>query len=176
MFITSQILVVISGILFGASYLTNKKNILLILNIANNIFFGAHYLFLGELTAGYSVYLTVLFYIAIYLLEKFKKERFNYIVSIVSLIALAIITWLTWANALSILPVIGIAIVYCCTILKNILLIKIFNFISCLLSTTFMLIIHSYFGVCVNIVILITAIVGIVRTILKFKVNKNSKV
>ncbi|MBQ9795719.1 MAG: YgjV family protein [Clostridia bacterium] len=165
MYILSQISVVLSDALFASTYIVKKKNILLILNVLNNFFFGIHFLLLKSITAAYSVFLTIVFLIAIYLLERFKQEKFSFIISILCSICLIVITIFTWDGALALLPVIGIFLVFVGTLFKNTLLVKCFYFISTVLNTIYMFFIHSYFGFALNLVILAIAIFGIINHI-----------
>lgn len=165
MYILSQILVVISGILFALSYLTKKKSLLLLLNVFNNLFFGCHFLLLKSFTAAYSVFLTIAFFITIYLLEKYKKEKFSFVVVIISLLILIPITVFTWGGMLSLMPTIAVLITFVGSGFKSTLTVKLFYFVSTTLNTIFMFIIHSYFGFGVNVCILIAAIIGIIKEI-----------
>ena len=163
MFVASQILAVFAGVVFALSYFAKKKNILLILSILNNIFFGTHYLLLGGFTAAYVIYLTIAFLIGIYFLEKFNKENFNFIVASLSSIFAIVITILTWQGAnLSILPLIAILFVYVGCTFKNVHVVKIFNLLSTITTTINLIMMKSYFGIAQNVIILILAVVGII--------------
>ena len=169
MYVLSQIFVVVSGILFALSYLTKKKALLLILNVFNNIFFGTHFLLLKSSTAAYSVFLTILFLIAIYFIEKYNKEKFYFIVTIFCSLVLIIISIITWDGPLSLMPTISVLLTFVGSALKHTLTVKLFYFVSTVLNTIFMFIIASYFGFGVNIAILITAVFGIVKEIITIK-------
>lgn len=172
MFILSQIFVVISGILFAISYLTKRKGLLLVINVFNNLFFGLHFLLLNSFTAAYSVFLTLIFLVVIYIFEKTNKEKFNYLIATIFSIILIPISIFTWNGALSLMPAIAIFITFVGTVLKNTLTVKLFYFTSTILNTIYMFIIHSYFGFGVNILILITAIIGIIQQFKQQKTNK----
>ena len=126
MYILSQIFVVISGIFFAATYLTKRKSLLLILNVTNNVFFGCHFLLLKSFTAAYSVFLTIAFLIAVYLLEKFKKEKFSFVCVIVASIILTIITVFTWDGILSLMPTIAVLSTFIGSAFKHTLTVKSF--------------------------------------------------
>lgn len=177
MYILSQVFVVISGILFALSYLTKKKSLLLILNVVNNLFFGCHFLLLKSFTAAYSVFLIIVFLIAVYVMEKYKKEKFSFIAVVITSMILIPITIFTWDGLLSLIPTIAVFLTFVGSGFKNTLTVKLFYFVSTVLNTIFMFIIHSYFGFGVNICILITALIGIIVQIKNLKnVSKDNKV
>ncbi len=165
MFILSQIFVVISCILFSISYLTKKKSLILILGISNNLFFGSHFLLLKSYTASCTVFLSIVFLIAVYFLEKAKKEKFTYLLTIAFIIALIPISIFTWEGILSLFPTFGTLIYFTGTSFHKTLVIKIFYAISNISNTIFMFLIHSYFGCISNMVIVAFGIYGIVREI-----------
>lgn len=174
MYILSQIFVVISGILFAASYLIKKKESILIINIFNNLFFSTHFLLLKSYTATITNFLTIFFLLAIYFVEKKKKGNLNFIiVSIFSLILIPI-TISTWDGIVTLLPLSASLLFFLASALKNTLAIKMVYFISTISNTIFMFIIHSYFGFGVNICILITAVVGIIKELINIKNKKLS--
>lgn len=176
MYILSQIFVVISGLFFASSYLIKKKSLILIVNVCNNVFFALHFLLLNSLTAAYSVFLTIGFMIAIYLLEKYQKEKYKIIATIIFSLILIPITYLTWDGFLSLMPTIAILITFIGSIFNNTLTVKLCYFVSTVMNSIFMFIIHSYFGFGVNLAILITAIVGIVMQIKNLRNNKNNNI
>lgn len=175
MYALSQVCIVFSEIFFGLTYLTKKKSILLTFNVINNAFFGIHFLMLRSVTAAFSVFLTILFLIAIYILEECKKEKFTFVASIICTIALIPITIFTWTSALALLSVFAILLVFVGTLFKNLVLLKLFYFASTILNTIYMFIIHSYFGFALNLVVLTVAICGIIKQI-KLEKTKQIKI
>jgi hypothetical protein len=130
-------------------------------------------LLLGGFTASLAVVLSILFLFTIYLIEKYKKEKFSFIASIVFSLLLIPITIFTWQNALSLLSVIASLLIFVGTALKNTLTVKLFYFVSTILNATYMLILHSYFGFATSLIIISVAIVGIFKEI---KTQRKQKV
>lgn len=169
LYVLSQISVVLSCLIYGASFFVRKKHLLLLCNIANNFFFGLQYLLLFQLSSALSIFLAIAFFIITYYLEKHNKSKFTPLVSIMGVLLLIVISVLFWNGPLSLLPTIATSLVFIGTIFAQTLEIKLFYLVSTFLNVSFMFIIHSYFGVACNIVIIITAIIGIIKEISKRK-------
>ena len=163
MYILSQIFIVISGILFALSYLFEKKGLILIINVFNNLFFAIHFLLLKSFTASYSVFVIAFFLIIIYFLDKYNKKHYKLLSLIIALILVIIISIFTWESALSLLPICATTFNLVGTILNKTLTVKLFYFFGTVLNTIFMFIITSYFGFGINIAILIVGAVGIIN-------------
>ena len=165
MFVLSQVFVIISGIIFAISYLFRKKEIILILNVVNNIFFAIHFLVLKSFTASYSVFVIALFSIVIYFIEKYNKEQFQLLFLIISTILICIISIFTWEGPFSLMPTCASISTLIGTVLNKTLIVKFFYLASTILNTIYLFIIHSYFGFAINIGILVIGIVGIINQI-----------
>ena len=161
MFVLSQIFIVISGILFALSYLLKKKGLILIVNFFNNVFFATHFLLLKSFTASYTIFVIAFFLVAVYYLEKHKKQKTIFLALAISLVLVLIISCFTWENILSLIPATASALTLIGSIIKKPLLVKLFYLTSTMLNTIFMFVIHSYFGFAINIGILVVAFVGI---------------
>ena len=172
MYILSQIFVIVSCVLFAMSYLTKRKSIILILGILNNLFFGAHFLLLKSYTASCTVFLTIIFLVVVYFVEKFQKEKYSFVVTIIFLLALIPISIFTWDGTISLFPTFGTIMFFTGTAFHKTLVVKIFYAISNITNTIFMFLIHSYFGCVSNLVIIAFGIYGIVREI---QIINNSK-
>lgn len=120
---------------------------------------------LKSFTAAYSVFLTILFLIVVHLLEKYKKEKYTFIASIICSAILVPISIFTWSSTLSLIPAVAILFVFIGSTLKNLVAVKLSYFISTILNTIFMFIIHSYLGFALNCLVLIIAIIGIMKQI-----------
>ena len=165
MYILSQIFAVASCGFYSATYLAKKKSLIVILNTLNKLCLGIHFLLLGGFTASLAVFLSILFLITMYFVEHFKKEKYALLISIIFSLLLIPITILTWQNAMSLFSDVATLLVFVGTAFKNTLCVKLFYFVSTILNATYMLIIHSYFGFATSLIILTTAIIGIIKEI-----------
>lgn len=173
MYILSQIFAVASCGFYSVTYLAKKKNWIVLLNTLNKLCLGIHFLLLGGFTASLAVFLSILFLITMYIIERFKKEKFSFVVSIIFSILLVPITIFTWQNAFSLFSVVASLLIFVGTAFSNTLCVKLFYLISTILNATYMLIIHSYFGFATSLIILTTAIFGIIKEIKTRKQQKS---
>ena len=172
MYILSQIFALISCGFYSATYLAKKKHLIVILNTLNKLCLSIHFLLLKGYTASLAVILSILFLITMYFVEKHKKEKFSFVVTIIFSLLLIPITILTWQNAFSLLSVIASLLVFVGTSLNNTLCVKLFYFVSTILNAIYMLIIHSYFGFATSLIIITIAIIGIVKQIITLRKEK----
>lgn len=163
MYILSQILVVVSDIAFILSMLSkNKKRVELFL-IISTILFASHYMCLNAWTGAVISIVELVFLIFMYILEIKDKTQYSKHLSILTVIitvALSIITWESW---ISILPMLAMVIYLFAMMFKNIIIVKSGTFIRLILNGIYMLLIKSYFGAGLSVLILIFTIVGIVN-------------
>ena len=72
--ILAYILVGIADLLFVASMLSKKKNLLVLFLIVSDILFASHYLCLGGLTGAVNIFVDAGYLIIIFFLERNNKE------------------------------------------------------------------------------------------------------
>ena len=149
-----------------------KKQVVLFL-ILSTIFFAAHYMCLGGWTGAVIGLVEIVYLIAIYLLEVKGKTKYNPYVSVATMIItviLSIITWNTWISAL---PMVAMVIYLAGLMFSNVIIVKTCTFIRLAMNGVYMLLLSSYFGASLSIVLLIATIIGIVNDYKSKRINKN---
>ena len=163
MFVLSQILVILSDVAFIISMLNkNKKNVVFYL-ILSTILFAAHYMCLGGWTGAAIAILELVFLIVVYILELKNITKYNVLLSVSTIIATIVLSIITWDTWISLLPMLAMTIYLATMIFKNVIIVKSGTFIRLVLNGVYMLLLHSYFGAGLTIVILIFNIIGIVN-------------
>lgn len=179
-YIISQVLVCIADLFYVISMLTKKKNSLVLFLIISDILFASHYLFLdGGLTGAATIFLDVAYLIVMWFLEKYNKTKYNLITTVIAMVLTIVLTIVTWESALSLLPMFSMLIYFTTMIFTNLVIVKSGALIRNTLNVIYMFIIASYFGAGLEIVLMISAIVGIVLNYLdskkKAQVNAENK-
>lgn len=169
-YIISQVLVCIADLFYVISMLTKKKNSLVLFLIISDILFASHYLFLdGGLTGAATIFLDVVYLIVMWFLEKYNKTKYNLITTVIAMVLTIVLTIVTWESALSLLPMFSMLIYFTTMIFTNLVIVKSGALIRNTLNVIYMFIIASYFGAGLEIVLMISAIVGIVLNYLDNK-------
>lgn len=179
-YIISQVLVCIADLFYVISMLTKKKNSLVLFLIISDILFASHYLFLdGGLTGAATIFLDVVYLIVMWFLEKYNKTKYNLITTVIAMVLTIVLTIVTWESALSLLPMFSMLIYFTTMIFTNLVIVKSGALIRNTLNVIYMFIIASYFGAGLEIVLMISAIVGIVLNYLdskkKAQINAENK-
>lgn len=160
MYIASQILVVIADMFYVISmFAKNKKNLLLYL-ILSDLLFGAHYFLLKAFTGGYILLVDIAFLILTYIFNQKKNNKAIIITGSISAVLSIIIGVFTWAGAISLLPMIGMTIYFVGFCVDKLVVNKISCSVRNLCNVIYMLILASYVGASLEIVLMISAIVG----------------
>ncbi len=160
MYIASQILVVIADIFYVISmFAKNKKNLLLYL-ILSDLLFGAHYFLLKAFTGGYILLVDIAFLILTYIFNQKKNNKAIIITGSISAVLSIIIGVFTWAGAISLLPMIGMTIYFVGFCVDKLVVNKISCSVRNLCNVIYMLILASYVGASLEIVLMVSAIVG----------------
>lgn len=160
MYIASQILVVIADIFYVISmFAKNKKNLLLYL-ILSDLLFGAHYFLLKAFTGGYILLVDIAFLILTYIFNQKKNNKAIIITGSISAVLSIIIGVFTWAGAISLLPLIGMTIYFVGFCVDKLVVNKISCSVRNLCNVIYMLILASYVGASLEIVLMVSAIVG----------------
>lgn len=92
MYILSQILVVLSDLIFIISMLNKKKKNIVFFLIVSNILFAAHYLCLHSFIGAGIECIEIVFLISLNLLEKKDKSQYNIYLSIITIIVTIIVS------------------------------------------------------------------------------------
>jgi hypothetical protein len=163
MYILSQVLIGISDIFLILSMLSGKKYRVIVFLILSTIFFANHYICLKGWTGASLAGIEIIFLIIIYLLETKGKEKYNIYLSISTIIVSVILSIITWAGWISLLPMVAMIIYLLGMIFTNLVIVKTGTFIRLILNATYMLLLKSYLGAGLTIVILIFTIIGIVN-------------
>ena len=163
MYILSQVLVGISDLFLILSMLSGKKKRVVIFLILSTIFFASHYICLNGWTGASLAGIEIIFLIIMYLLETKGKEKYNIYLSICTIILSIILSIVTWAGWISLLPMFAMVIYLLGMIFTNLVIVKTGTFIRLILNATYMLLLKSYLGAGLSIVILIFTIIGIVK-------------
>lgn len=160
MYIASQILVVIADMFYVISmFAKNKKNLLLHL-ILSDLLFGAHYFLLKAFTGGYILLVDIAFLILTYIFNQKKNNKAIIITGSISAVLSIIIGVFTWAGAISLLPMIGMTIYFVGFCVDKLVVNKISCSVRNLCNVIYMLILASYVGASLEIVLMVSAIVG----------------
>lgn len=182
LFIISQILVCIADVFYVISMLTKKKISLVMFLLISDVLFACHYLLLpGGLTGAATIFIDVVYLIVMFLLEKYNKTKYNLLTTILTIIITIIASVLTWESVISLLPMFSMLVYLTTMIFTNIIICKSGALIRNVLNIIYMFLILSYFGASLEIVLMISAIVGIIintkkktnAEINKAKENKN---
>ena len=122
--ILAYILVGIADLLFVASMLSKKKNLLVLFLIVSDILFASHYLCLGGLTGAVNIFVDAGYLIIIFFLERNNKEKYNLPVTILAMGLTIFLSIQTWASAISLIPMFSMLIYFTGMIFKNVVLVK----------------------------------------------------
>lgn len=172
-YIISQVLVCLADLLYVISMLTKKKISLVTFLFISDVLFASHYFLLdGGLTGAATILIDVVYLVVMFLLEKFDKTKFNLLTTILAIIATIIVSIFTWESAISLLPMFSMLVYLATMIFTNLVICKTGALIRNTLNVIYMFLIASYFGAGLEIVLMISAIVGI---ILNYNANKKKE-
>ena len=174
MYIISQILVVLSNIIFVISVFSKSKLAVVFWLIISDILFATHYLFLGGLTGMYIVCLDILFLIITYIQKKRHQEKFIMYTGIVFAVLSIIIGALTWQGIISILPMIGMTNYFVCMGQNNLVINKMSLAINNTTNTIYMFLLKSYVGAICGCVLIICSTTATIQTFIRNKKEKLS--
>lgn len=175
MYILSQVLVVISDLFCITSMLSKKKKNVVLFLILSTILFALHYICLNAWTGAVIAFVELVFLILLYILEKYDKTKYNLYLSIGTIIITIILSIITWNTWISILPMLAMIIYLASMMFKNVIIVKSGTFIRLILNGIYMLLLKSYFGAILTVVILICTIIGIVNDVKNKKLKVENK-
>lgn len=170
MYILSQILIILSDIFCIISMMSKNKKGLIFYLLLSTILFATHYMCLGGWTGACIGLLELVFLIIMYVLEINGKTKYNPYLSVATIIltiALSIVTWDGW---ISLLPMLAMITYLTTMMFSNVIIVKSGTFVRLTLNGIYMLLLKSYFGAGLTVVILICTIVGIVQD---YKIKRN---
>ncbi len=165
MYILSQVLVGLADLLYICSMLTKKKTGLLLFLLVSDILFALHYLCLDAMTGSITIFIDVVFLIAVYLIEKFGNKKYVPIAVILAMIGTIITCIFTWAGPISLLPLFSMLIYLFGMIFSNIIFVKGGAMCRNILNIVYMILITSYVGAGLEFALMISAIVGIILNV-----------
>lgn len=163
MYILSQILVVISDVFCIISMLNKNKARIVFFLMLSTILFACHYLCLGGWTGAGIAFVELVFLILMSVLEAKDKTKYNIYLSISTILITLVVSIVTWDSWISVFPMLAMIIYLTAMMFKNIIVVKSGTFIRLTLNGIYMLLLQSYFGAGLSIVILVFTIVGIVN-------------
>lgn len=173
MYITSQILIIIADIFFVLSCFTKNKKGLIFWLTLSDVFFGAHYFFLGGITGAYIVMADVIFLILSAILNRKNNKAYMMSLSIIFAVISVIITILTITLAnlglISLIPMFGMVIYYTGMAIDKLYISKICNSLKNLCNIIYMFILASYVGAGLEIILMLCGIIGSIITYRKLK-------
>lgn len=172
MYIASQVLVCLADVLYIISMLTKKKISLVMFLFFSDILFATHYFLLdGGLTGAATIMVDVVYLVVMYVLEKYNKTKYNFLTTIIAMIITVVLSIVTWQGAISIMPMMSMLIYLTTMIFTNVIIVKSGALTRNLINIIYMFIIHSWFGGGLEIVLMLSAVVGI---IINYKNSKNN--
>ena len=164
MYITSQILVVLSNIIFVISVFSKSKLSVVAWLIVSDILFATHYFLLGGFTGSYIVIADIIFLTITYIQKGRNHDRFIMYTGLVFAVISIIIAILTWRGFISIFPMIGMTNYFICMGINNLLVNKISLAINNTTNTIYMFLLKSYIGAICGIVLIICSTTASIRT------------
>ena len=172
MYILSQIIIVLSDVFCIISMLSKKKKQIVFYLIMSTILFGLHYACLTAWTGAVIAAIELVFLIVMYFLEVKEKTKYNVYLCVSTMVLTIVLSILTWDTWISLLPMVAMVIYLLGLIFSNVIVVKACTFTRLILNGVYMLLLKSYFGSALTIIILIFTIAGIV---IDYK-NKNNKI
>lgn len=163
MYILSQILIILSDVFCIISMMSKNKKYLIFFLLLSTVLFAIHYMCLGGWTGASIGLLELVFLILLYILEINHKTNLNPYLSVITIILTITLSIITWDGWISLLPMLAMSIYLISMIFKNVIIVKSGTFVRLVLNGIYMLLLKSYFGAGLTLVILIFTIIGIVK-------------
>lgn len=173
-YILSQIFTVLAYALLGVTYLTKKKNLILLLNACSTVSFTIAYIFLFAWSGVKMNMISLLRNLIIYLVARFapksKKWNFASLAITLGLILLDILLCITIKSGIFIISSAFDIMPYFATVIYSIAIwngrgvwYKIFGILSSVAWIVYNAFVYSLFGIILEAVMIVCAIVGLVR-------------
>lgn len=167
MYILSQILIVLSDVFCIVSMLRHKKKEVVFYLILSTILFVIHYMCLGGWTGAVVGLVELVFLILMYVLEINDKQKYIPILCDITMVETIVLSIATWAGWISLLPMFAMLVYLFGMMFSNVVVVKSCAFIRLVLNGVYMLMLKSYFGAGLSVVILISTIIGIITDLNK---------
>lgn len=175
MYILSQVLVGISDVFCVMSMLSKQKKNIVILLVLSTLLFSLHYICLGGWTGAGIGGIEIIFLLLMYLLEIKDKTKYNVYLSVATIIITVIVSIITWSSWISVLPMIGMVVYLFLMMFKNVMIVKSGALVRFAFNGTYMILLKSYVGAGLSLVILGFTIYGIVKDYKERKQNSDIK-
>ena len=172
MYIASQILVVISNIIFVISVFSKSKIGVVTWLIVSDILFAIHYFLLGGFTGSYIVIADIIFLTITYIQKKRNHDKFIMYTGLIFAVISIIIGILTWRGFISIFPMIGMTNYFVCMGINNLLVNKISLAINNTTNTIYMCLLRSYIGAICGTILIICSTTASIQTYITQKKSK----
>ena len=172
-YILSQVLVVVSSLIYSISMLLPNKRGLLYMQIFSSSLCALHYFLLSAYIGGIVSALDSIRIVTFYFIDKKNNTDINRKIACASFIIIGLIgSYFTWESWFSIFPVISLIIVNTALALQNLKVLKISLNISILFVIAYMIFIKSYFGMATQIVVFVIGVIGAIRDIINTNKTK----
>lgn len=173
-YIISQVFTILAYVFLGVTYLTRKKNLILIFNAISTICFTISYIFLFAWSGVKMNTISLLRNLLIFLVAKFTSNSKNWklftLVTICGLIMVDLVLCFTINKGIFALNSVFDVVPYIATIIYTFAiwvekgkLYKIFGVLSSVAWIVYNIFIHTLFGIILEAVMVICAIVGLVK-------------
>lgn len=163
MYVLSQVLVGVSDIFCLIAMLKKSKKNVVIYLLISTILFASHYMCLGGWTGAGICLVEIVFLLLMLLLESKGLEKYTKYLALVTIAVTVGISLLTWAGWISILPMIAMVVYLIGMIFPNVIIVKTGAFVRLFLNGIYMLILKSYFGAVLTIMLLAFTVIGIIN-------------
>lgn len=168
-YVLSQILVVIADICFVFSMFSKKKSGVVVFLLCSDVIFALHYFLLNSGTGAAILILDATFLMVEFILEKTNKTKFTPIAIVVAMLGTIILTILTWNGFISLLPMFAILSYLVGMLFNNVVIVKFGTLVRNLINIVYLLILASYIGAGLEFCLMISAIVGMVLSVIRNK-------
>lgn len=178
MYIASQVLVGIADILYVCSMLSKTKMSFAAFMVVSDLFFASHFLFLdGGITGSLLIYVDILYLLILFILQKYKKTKYNTLVTIITMVvdvAISVVIMILNKSVISLLPLFSILIYLTGMIFKNVVFVKGGAMVKNALNIVYMILITSYVGAALEFCLMISAMIGMILSYRRWKKTKNT--
>ncbi len=166
--ILGYVLVVVADLLYALSMLAKNKVILLILFFVSDVVFAFQYLcFNNGETGALTIVVDILFLVAVFILKKYKKEKYIPIFAGASILITIILAISSWSGTISLLPMFALICYFTGMALSKFYFIKLGAMCRNILNIIYMFILEQYVGAGLEICLAITALIGVVLAIIQ---------
>lgn len=176
MYLSAQIFIVVSSILYGLSCLAKLKTLLFIMQIFSSLFYGLHCFFVGAVVGGIVTIFDLMRVAIFYVLEKVHGTQKQKIISASVLFVVAIVCSIfSWEGWFSALPLAATLIFIVTLAISRLLVIKCATFLSGACSVVYLSLSGSKFGAIVELIPVALALIGICLSVAKILKEKHKK-